>query len=118
MASLNPGKPFDAALKPWSAQRTELPGLDLPGLDLERFFAVLRAAGERDRLAERVGDVEVDVELLLDIRARVERRRRVRTEGRIDRVADEEIDAVVAVARAHIPVEPLAGHALEPATAA
>ena len=86
--------------------RAERPRLLLALFDRELFVANLRSSSEMDEFAGLVGDVEVQVELLLTVQAGLELGRRVGSERGVDRVVDEEVDLAGAGAGAGVPSQP------------
>ena len=75
------------------------------GSDLETFVAPLGAGGDVDHVGGGVGDVEVEVHVLLPVQARIEFTRGFGSERRVDGVLEEEVRLVGAVAGTGVPVQ-------------
>ena len=93
---LKPGKPFDAALKPWSASGPTCEGLVLADGDLELLDPVLDADGEVRLSVNGHNRSRRSASVELRVGTRVEVDRACRAERGIHGVVDEEVDVVAA----------------------
>ena len=107
MSGLKPGNPLVAAVKPCDCRSTSTPfrlnvlshAGGFAGLDLERLLPPFQAGCEvqgrgQQRQHDGVRQVQVHEFFLLDVGARIEGKiaRIVRSQRRVDRIADEERD--------------------------
>ena len=108
------GKAVGAGDEALRGERAHLPRRPPARPDRELLVAPLGAGRNVDHVGNGMGDVEVEVDLLLPVEPGVEVARGVGAERRVDGVVEEEVGLVGAVAGAGVPGQAAVGDAPHP----
>ena len=107
-------KTIGSRLKPLAGQRlTDQVGLDLALDDLKGFVATFGPCGQEYLVADRVRNVEVQVDIRLDVVSRIEQCRRIGPHRGIHGIEDEVVRVVAAIGRTQAPTQRLGCKSLQ-----